>query len=103
MYATITEPSVQSKRIQIYSLSSKTLEHLEAAGTAPRPPGSAVAYQLFFKKYRISVAGTVGAADSLPQGIVRTVSNLAFSPELVEIIDDYWYHAHSNPDLELTL
>jgi hypothetical protein len=103
MYATITEPSVQSKRIQIYSLNSKTLEHLEAAGTALRPPGSAVAYQLFFKKYRISVAGTVSATNALPQGLVRTVSNLAFSPELVEIIDDYWYHAHSNPDGELIL
>jgi hypothetical protein len=99
MYATITEPSVQGKRIQIYSLSSKTIEHLEAAGTTQRSPGAAVAYQLYFKKYRISVAGTVAATNVLPQGLVRTVSNLAFSPELVEIIDDYWYHTQS-PGME---
>jgi hypothetical protein len=97
MYATITEPNVQGKRIQIYNINSKTLEHLEAAGTNPRTPGTSVAYQLFFKKYRISVAGTVAATNVLPQGIIRTVSNLAFCPELVEIIDDYWYQIRSNP------
>jgi hypothetical protein len=101
MYATITEPNVQGKRIQIFSLSSKSIEHLEAAGTALRAPGTSVAYQLFFKKYRISVAGTVTATNALPQGLIRTVSTLAFSPELVEIIDDYWYHTRSNPGLKL--
>jgi hypothetical protein len=99
MYATITEPNVPGKRIQIYSLNSKTIEHLEAAGTTMRPPGASVAYQLYFKKYRISVAGTVTATNALPQGLVRTVSTLAFSPELVEIIDDYWYNIRSNPDM----
>ncbi|MDR0878827.1 MAG: hypothetical protein LBN21_12305 [Treponema sp.] len=101
MYATITEPSAQAKRIQVFSLSSKTIEHLEAAGAASRAPGTSVAYQLFFKKYRISAAGTVVSTDILSQGLVRTVSNLAFSPELVEIIDDYWYNARSNPSLKL--
>ncbi|MDR1100287.1 MAG: hypothetical protein LBL28_07390 [Treponema sp.] len=101
MYATITEPSIQGKRIQIYSLNSKTVEHLEAAGTTLREPGSSVAYQLYFKKYRVSVAGTVRATNALPQGLVRTVSDLAFSPELVEIIDDYWYSIRSNPDIRM--
>jgi hypothetical protein len=101
MYATITEPTTQGKRIQIFSLSTKTIEHLEAAGTVPRVPGTSVAYQLFFKKYRIAAAGTVVSTDTLPQGLVRTVSNLAFSPELVEIIDDYWYSTRSNPSLKI--
>jgi hypothetical protein len=100
MYATITEPSTAEKRIQIYSLSSKTVEHLEAAGAAVRVPGTSVAYQFYFKKYRISTAGTIVSAVELPQGIVRTSANLAFSPELVEIIDDYWYNTRSNPSLK---
>jgi hypothetical protein len=97
MYATITEPAKEAKRIQVFSLSTKTIEHLEAAGTEERKPGSSVAYQLFFKKYRISAAGTIESAITLPQGIVRTVAALAFSPELVEIIDDYWYNSRANP------
>ncbi|MDR1239584.1 MAG: hypothetical protein LBK27_05690 [Treponema sp.] len=102
MYATLTEPTVPAKRIQVYNLNSKTLEHLEAAGTTPRAPGAPVAYQLYFKKYRVSVAGTIVSTNILPQGLVRTVSNMAFSPELVEIIDDYWYRSQSHAGLELT-
>jgi hypothetical protein len=100
MYATITEPSTEGKRIQVFSLSSKMIEHLEAAGTALRPVGTSVAYQLYFKKYRISAAGTVSRVDTLPQGLIHTVSNLTFSPELVEIIDDYWFNTRSNPALK---
>jgi hypothetical protein len=100
MYATVTEPNAAPKRIQLYTFNSKRLEHLEAAGGAVRPPGSAVAYQLFFKKYRISTGGTVVSSDVLPQGIVRTVSNISFSPEMVEIIDDYWYNTRANPGLK---
>lgn len=100
MYATITEPQAREKRIQIYSLSTKVIEHLEAAGTAERPPGTSVAYQAYFKKYRIPLSGTVINTTRLPQGIVRTLANLAFSPELVEIIDGYWYSMRANPALK---
>ncbi|MDR2211682.1 MAG: hypothetical protein LBO65_09510 [Spirochaetaceae bacterium] len=95
MYATITDGSPEGKRIQVVNLNSKMAEHLEAAGAPVRPQGSAVNYQLFFKKYRVFVAGTVQSAVQLPQGIVRTVSDLSFSPELVEIIDDYWLNVRN--------
>jgi len=97
MYATIMEPGSAARRIQAVNVSSKAIEHLEAAGSPVRKPGAAVAYQLFFQKYRISMAGTVDTAVQLPQGIVRTVSKLSYSPELVEIIDDYWLVARSQP------
>jgi hypothetical protein len=97
MYATITEPNKEAKRIQVFSLSSKSIEHMEAPGTEVRTPGTSVAYQLFFKKFRVSAAGSVISSDTLPQGLIRTVSQLAFSPELVEIIDDYWFKTRSNP------
>ena len=96
MYATITEPNREPKRIQIYNLNSKSLEHLEAAGTPIRLSGAAVLYQFFFRKFRISVSGTITSVQSLNQGIVKTTSRLDFSPELVEIIDDYWYNSRSN-------
>jgi hypothetical protein len=94
MYATIMEPDAAARRIQVFSLSSKTVEHMEAAGAPVRLPGTPVAYQFFFRKYRVSVAGTITESSSLSQGIVQTTANLAFSPELVEIIDDYWYNIH---------
>jgi hypothetical protein len=100
MYATIMEPNTEPRRIQIFNLSSKTVEHMEAAGAPARPPGTSVAYQFFFKKYRVSAAGTIANSSTLPQGIIRTTASLAFSPELVEIIDDYWYRTHSKPSFK---
>jgi hypothetical protein len=99
LYATITELNADPKRIQIYSLNSKTIEHLEAAGRSmARVPGASVAYQLYFKKYRVSTAGSVITSSILPQGIIRTSSTLSLCPELVEIIDDYWFNTRANPD-----
>ena len=102
MFSTVTEPNMQPgtepKRIQIYTLSSKTIEHLEA-GTGPRFPNSPVSYQFFFKKYRVNTPGTIVTSNVLPKGLIRTVSNISFSPELVEIIDDYWFATRSNPGL----
>ena len=96
LYATITEPNAEPKRIQLFNINTKTIEHLEAVGSAARPPGAPAVYQLYFKKYRVSVAGSVVSSSVLPQGLVRTQSSLSYCPELVEIIDDYWYSVHSN-------
>ena len=92
MYATIAEAGAAARRIQIINLNSKALDHMEAAGAPVLMPGTAVTYQLFFKKYRINVAGKVTSAGPLPQGLIRTMADLDFSPELVEILDDYWYN-----------
>lgn len=94
-YATITEPSGGGRRVQLYSLSSRAVEHLEGPTSSERAPGTSVAYQFYFQKYRVPVAGTVESSTRLPTGIVRTRSSLAFSPELVEILDDYWFKRRS--------
>jgi hypothetical protein len=99
MYATIMEPGKEARRVQIFNLSSKMVEHMEAAGGPVRAAGAVAAYQFYFKKYRVSAAGKVVNAEVLPQGIVHTTANLALSPELVEIIDDYWYSSRLNPAL----
>ena len=96
MFATIVQPGIAPRRIQIFSLNTKTLEHVEASGAPVLPPGTSVAYQLFFKKFRIAVNGTIKAVETLPQGIIRSTASLEFSPELVEIMDEYWYSSHAN-------
>jgi hypothetical protein len=103
MYATVNEPGKGPRRIQVFNLNSKFLEHMEAAGAPVLTPGSAVSFQLFFQKYRITVSGTVNGAAPLPQGIVRTIATLDFSPELVEILDEYWYNVQSNANKKIEL
>ena len=99
MYATITEANAEPKRVQIFSLNSKSLEHMEAFGSPLRRPGTAVSYQLFFKKYRVNLTGTINSAAALPQGIIRTIADIEFCPELVEILDEYWYSYQSSLSL----
>ena len=95
LFASIADGTPNGKRIQLVNLNSKVMEFLEAAGTPVRPVGTELNYHLFFKKYRVFVSGKVTASDTLPQGLVRTVSSLDFNPELVEIINDYWLKVHS--------
>jgi len=96
MFATVAEAGAAPRRIQLFSLSTKSVEHMEAAGAPVLPPGTPVAYQFFFKKFRIAANGTISAAGPLPQGIIRSTASLEFSPELVEIMDEYWYSAHAH-------
>ena len=92
LYATLTQPNIPPRRIQLLSLSTKSMEYVEAAGSPVLIPSISAAYQLFFKKFRVNVNGRVKTSEALPQGIVRSVATLEFCPELVEIMDEYWYN-----------
>jgi len=95
-YATVAHANAHARRIQVFSINSKSIEHMEAAGSPVLPPGTHVSYQLFFKKFRIAVNGTIVTAAPLPQGIIRSMASLEFSPGLVEVMDDYWYSTWGN-------
>jgi hypothetical protein len=99
-YATLRETGAEPRRIQVMGINSKSLEYMEAEKSPVLKPGTAVSYQLFFKKFRIAIPGVVNDSFTLPQGLVRTLAGLSFSPELVEIIDDYWYSSRANPSLK---
>lgn len=80
------------RRVQLYTLSSQALEHLEGAAGIEREIESELAYRLYFRKYQFSLKGTVENCQRLPSGILLTRSRIEFSPELVELLDDYWFH-----------
>jgi len=103
MYSTITDASGNTRRIQLFNINTKFLEHMEAAGAPVLQPGDQVNYQLFFQKHRASITGTINGAAPLPQGIIRTIATLDFSPELVEIIDDYWCQKHAEANKKINL
>jgi hypothetical protein len=103
MFATVTEPNMEPRRIQVYAISTKSVEHLEASGSPVRTSGTAVTYQFYFKKFHIIIGGTITGTSALPKGIIRTSANLEFSPELVEIIDEYWYYSRTLQDQPIVL
>lgn len=89
-YAVLSD-STGSRRIKVFRLSVKEMEHLEGPAAPVLEAGSSVQYQLFFQRYRMTINGTVREANRLPTGMLRTKADLSFSPELVEILDDYWF------------
>jgi hypothetical protein len=91
LYATSAEAGGEPRRIQLMGINSKSMEYLQAEGSPVLKPGTILNYHIFFKKYRVTAAGKINDAGILPQGLVRSVAELEFCPELVEIIDDYWY------------
>ena len=103
MYGTIAEANSQPRRIQVYKLNSKFIEHMEAAGSPVLKPGTQVNYHLFFQKYRVITTGTVNGAAAMPQGIIRTIATLDFSPELVEILDEYWTQVNADKGKKINL
>jgi hypothetical protein len=100
-YAVIND-KIGDRRIQIHSISSKSIEHMEASSSYERSIGTTVSYQIFFIKYRVTVQGRIESTSRLQNGIVKTKSKLDFNPELVEILDDYWFR-HGNTDKPLLL
>jgi hypothetical protein len=90
-YAAIAEPHGEGRRIQIQRISTKSIDYLEVGDSPPLPPGTSVSYRLYFKKYRISVTGQILSSTTLDRGVIRTEANMDLSPELVELIDRYWY------------
>ena len=92
MFATVSDGHGEPRRILVLSLNSKFLEYAEASDSVTMNVGTSTTYQLFFKKYRINLTGKINATRPLPQQkVIRSVANIEFNPELVEIIDDYWY------------
>ena len=80
-----------NRRIQLFSISSKSVEFLEGASSTERQSGAPLSLQMYFRKYRVNAQGTVVSASRLPSGLVKTRASLSFSPELVEILDEYWF------------
>jgi hypothetical protein len=98
MYATVSEQGGVGKRIQVYHFHTKMMEHIETGNGPGRETGTALTYQLYFQKYRFLVNGKVVSSEAMQNDIMKITAALDFSPELVEIVDDYWFQVRSNPN-----
>jgi hypothetical protein len=92
-HATLTMGGTETRRIHVLSLNSKSLEYIEAMSTPVIKTGASLIYHLTFGEKQISLPGTLSSVSQLPKGMVHIMVNLEFSPELVEIIDEYWYNS----------
>jgi hypothetical protein len=65
---------------------------LEIPGRLPAPAaGQIVPSKLYFQTHQFHVNGKVVAVDALGSGSKKISMGVGFTPELVEIMDDYFF------------
>jgi hypothetical protein len=79
------------QKIALYSLAVNRLEFLTPLRSADLSPGLSVSFSLFFQRYRLTVPGRIERAERLPTGVQRARAVLDFSPELCDIMSEYFY------------
>jgi len=89
-YAVLSKGGEKHK-IALFSIGSTRLEFLMPAAAPDQKPGDKAAFEMYFLKYRFAVAGTIEASGRLPTGVQRCKASIEFSPELVHILEEYFY------------
>ena len=92
-YAVLRAAAGQFK-VALFSLAANRADLLLPMRDPDRSVGEAISLDLFFLKYRFNVAGTIATAQRLPTGVQRCRAELAFSPELVHILEDWFWSRH---------
>jgi hypothetical protein len=89
-YAVMACGSEQHK-LALYSIAVNRLDFLMPLRSPDIPAGSSVAISLYFRKYRFTVNGKIETTERLPTGVQRLRASLAFSPELCDLMSDYYF------------
>lgn len=89
-YAVLATGGDQQK-IALFSIAVNRIEFLTPLRSADLAPGLPVSFSLFFQRYRMTVPGRIERAGRLPTGVQRASAVLDFSPELCDIISEYFY------------
>jgi hypothetical protein len=84
-------------RASLASLSANRLVFVLPAKTNQIAPGSSFSSKLYFQLYQFLVKGKVERAEPLQDGTLRVSYIIDFSPELVEILDDFFYRMDHPP------
>lgn len=89
-YAVLTCGSEQYK-LALFSIAVNRIDFLMPLRSPDIPVDSAVSFSLFFKKYRFGIAGKIASTMRLPTGIQKLSAAIEFSPELCDILTDYFF------------
>jgi hypothetical protein len=91
-YAVMAAGGEQLK-LALFSLSVNRLDFLMPFRSPDLPLDSRVAISLYFRKFRFTVTGKIESADRLPTGILKVRASIDFSPELCDLMSDYYFAA----------
>lgn len=81
-------------KLAIYSIAVNRVEFLLPPRYDNLVPGTTGTFALYFQRYRFLVKGTIESAERLPSGVQRAKAAIDFSPELVQLLEEYFYALH---------
>jgi hypothetical protein len=93
-YAVMTAGAEQHK-LALFSLAVNRLDFLMPMRSPDIAPGTQVSFSLYFQRFRFTVGGKIGSSKRLPTGIQRLGATLEFSPELCDVMSDYFFLART--------
>lgn len=92
-YAVLRKNGEQFK-VALFSLAANRADFLVPMRDPDRNPGEEVVLDLYFLKYRFGVTAKIATSQRLPTGVQRCRADLAFSPELIHILEDWFWSRH---------
>jgi hypothetical protein len=87
-YAILAAAGEQHK-LALFSVAVNRAELLLPAVTKDIPPGAECSLKLYFQKYQFAVPCKISGSRRLPTGVLKAAVLLDFSPELVELIENF--------------
>ncbi|MBA7473129.1 hypothetical protein ES707_08463 [subsurface metagenome] len=93
-YNSYTEVQIagEKRQVTLISVSVNQLIVDIPAAAGPIAEGSKFIIKLYFQMYQFMVTGRVSKAEEAPEaGFTRAYYDIEFTPELVEILDDYFF------------
>jgi hypothetical protein len=78
-------------KLALFTLAVNCIDMLMPMHSPDMAPGTAVAVNLYFRKYRFSVKGRIDSSLRLPTGVQKLHVSIDFSPELCDLMSDYFF------------
>jgi hypothetical protein len=78
-------------KLALFSIASNSVEFLMPLRSPDMITGYGVSLSLYFQRYRFAVQATIESARRLPSGVQRVRAGLSFSPELTDILSEFFF------------
>ncbi len=93
-YNNFTELGYGAEKVKaaVFAVASDRLDFLLPMAAQELRKDAAVSAKLYFRSFQFTVAATVAEIARLPSGVQKGSLSLAFSPELVDILERYRFH-----------
>lgn len=83
----------EQHKLALFTLAVNRIDFLMPLRSPDIPLGTAATVSLYFQKYRFTVNAKIDSAQRLPTGVQKLRASLDFSPELCDLMSDYFFAA----------